>query len=101
MASEYAVVARPPVFGGKVVSFNADAAKKVPGVEKVVTIEGTPAPAKFQPLGGVAVIARNIWAAIKGREALNPIWDDGPNGCYDSIAFKTQFDQTPGQLGKL
>src|ERR1700730_14402103 len=74
---KYAVVARPPVFGGKVVSFDAAAAMKVPGVEKVVTIEGTPAPAKFQPLGGVAVIARNTWAAIKGREALNPIWDDG------------------------
>src|ERR1700730_13305510 len=77
---KYAVVARPPVFGGKVVSFDASAAMKVPGVEKVVTIEGTPAPAKFQPLGGVAVIARNTWAAIKGREALNPTWDDGPNG---------------------
>src|SRR5215831_9147093 len=68
---KYAVVARPPVFGGKVVSFDAAAAMKVPGVEKVVTIEGTPAPAKFQPLGGIAVIARNTWSAIKGREVLN------------------------------
>jgi isoquinoline 1-oxidoreductase beta subunit len=98
---KYAVVARPPVFGGKIVSFNADAAMKVPGVEKVVTIEGTPAPAKFQPLGGVAVIARNTWAAIKGREALNPIWDDGPNGSYDSTAFKTQLEQTARQPGKV
>ena len=42
----------------------------MPGVEKVVEIEGTPPPSKFQPLGGVAVIARNTWAAIKGRDAL-------------------------------
>ena len=98
---KYAVVARPPVFGGKVVSFNADAATKVPGVEKVVTIEGTPAPAKFQPLGGVAVIARNTWAAIKGREALNPTWDDGPNGSYDSAAFKAQIEETARRPGKV
>jgi isoquinoline 1-oxidoreductase beta subunit len=98
---KYAVIARPPVFGGKVVSFNAEAAMKVPGVEKVVTIEGTPAPAKFQPLGGVAVIARNTWAAIKGREALNPTWDDGPNGSYDSAAFKAQIEETARQPGKI
>jgi isoquinoline 1-oxidoreductase beta subunit len=98
---KYAVIARPPVFGGKVVSFNAEAAMKVPGVEKVVTIEGTPAPAKFQPLGGVAVIARNTWAAIKGREALNPTWDDGPNGSYDSAAFKAQIEETARQPGKV
>src|SRR5260370_5280319 len=75
---KYAVAARPPVFGGKVVSFDAAAAMKVPGVEKVVPIEGTPPPAKFQPLGGLAVIARNTWAAITGCEALNPPSDDGP-----------------------
>jgi isoquinoline 1-oxidoreductase subunit beta len=98
---KYAVIARPPVFGGKVVSFDADAAMKVPGVEKVVTIEGTPAPAKFQPLGGVAVIARNTWAAIKGREALNPTWDDGPNGSYDSAAFKAQIEETARRPGKV
>ena len=67
---KYAVIARPPVIGGKLVSFDDNAAMKVPGVEKVVTIDGTPAPAKFQPLGGVAVIASNTWAAIKGRDAL-------------------------------
>jgi isoquinoline 1-oxidoreductase beta subunit len=42
---------------------------KVPGVEKVVTIDGTPPPAAFAPLGGVAVIATSTWAALKGREA--------------------------------
>src|SRR6516162_7416007 len=98
---KYAVVARPPVFGGKVVSFNADAAMKIPGVEKVVTIEGTPAPAKFQPVGGVAVVARNTWAAIKGREALNPTWDDGPNSSYDSAAFKAQIEETARQPGTV
>src|SRR5262249_31697700 len=92
--------APPPVFGGKVVSFDAAAAMKVPGVEKVVTIEGTPAPAKFQPLGGIAVIARNTWSAIKGREVLNATWDNGPNGSYDSVAFKSQLEDTARRPGK-
>ena len=64
---------------------------KVPGVEKIVVIDGTPPPAKFQPVGGVAVVAANTWAAIKGRDALVVHWDDGPHGAYDSAAYKTQL----------
>jgi isoquinoline 1-oxidoreductase beta subunit len=98
---KYAVVARPPVLGGKLASFNADAAMKVPGVEKVVTIDGTPPPAEFQPLGGVAVIARNTWAALKGRDALKVTWDDGPHGSYDSVAYRAQLEETARQPGKV
>ena len=87
---KYAVVARPPVVGGKVVSFDATETMKVPGVEKVVQLDATPAPAKFNPLGGVAVIAKNTWAAIKGREALKIVWDDGPNKAYNSKAYRAQ-----------
>jgi isoquinoline 1-oxidoreductase beta subunit len=76
---KYAVVARPPVVLGQVKTFDEAAAMKVPGVIKVVKIPATPMPAKFAPLGGVAVIANSTWAAIKGREALKVTWDDGPN----------------------
>ena len=62
----YAVVARPPVVQGKVASYDAAEAMKVPGVVKVVAIDGTPPPAAFSPLGGVAVIAKSTWAAIEG-----------------------------------
>jgi isoquinoline 1-oxidoreductase beta subunit len=65
---KYAVIARTPVVGGKVASFDAAATMKVPGVLKVVTIDGTPAPAAFAPKAGVAVIANNTWAALKGRD---------------------------------
>jgi isoquinoline 1-oxidoreductase beta subunit len=63
----YAVVARPPVYGGKVVSVDATETLKVPGVLKVVEIDASPAPAQFNPVGGVAVVAGNTWAAIQGR----------------------------------
>jgi isoquinoline 1-oxidoreductase beta subunit len=90
----YAVVARPPVYAGKMVSYDATEALKVPGVLKVVEIEPSPAPAVFNPLGGVAVVARNTWAAIQGRRALKVVWDDGPNASYDSAAFKAQMEQS-------
>ncbi|UVM74120.1 MULTISPECIES: xanthine dehydrogenase family protein molybdopterin-binding subunit [Pseudomonas] len=97
----YAVVARPPVYGGKVKSVDSSAALKVPGVVKVLQIEGRPLPSEFQPLGGVAVVAKNTWAAIKGREALKIQWDDGPNAGYDSIAYRKELEAAARQPGKV
>jgi isoquinoline 1-oxidoreductase beta subunit len=76
---KYAVIARPPVVGGKVKSVDDSAALAVQGVEQVVQLEGHIMPAKFLPLGGVAVIAANTHAAITGREALQIEWEDGPH----------------------
>ena len=89
---KYAVIARPPVTGGKVASFDGAAAMKVSGVEKVMEVKGWPWPSKFQPLGGVAVIARNTGAAIKGRDALKIVWDDGANGKYESVAYRAELE---------
>lgn len=96
---KYAVIARPPVTGGKLVSFDPDAALKVPGVEKVMQVRGWPWPSKFQPLGGVAVIARNTGAAIKGRDALKLVWDDGPNAKYDSVAYRKELEEASRKPG--
>jgi isoquinoline 1-oxidoreductase beta subunit len=97
----YAVVARPPVYGGRVASYDATEALKVPGVVKVVAIEGSPAPPVFNPLGGVAVVGRNTWAAIKGRQALKVEWEHGPNAAYDSGAFKATLEEAARQPGKV
>src|SRR6202163_2097456 len=96
---KYAVIARPPVVGGKMVSFDGAAALKVSGVEKVIEAQGWPWPSKFQPLGGVAVIARNTGAAIKGRDALKLAWDDGANGKYDSAAYRTELEEAARKPG--
>jgi isoquinoline 1-oxidoreductase subunit beta len=96
---KFAVIARPPVFGGTIVSYDADDAIKVAGVEKTIVIEGTPAPAKFQPLGGVAVIAQNTWAAMQGRDKLKIKWDDGPHAVYDSDTFRQQMSDTADKPG--
>jgi isoquinoline 1-oxidoreductase beta subunit len=64
----YAAIARSPVLGGSVKSFNATKAKAVPGVTDVVQISN-----------GVAVIAKNTWTAFQGQHALEIVWDEGPN----------------------
>jgi CO/xanthine dehydrogenase Mo-binding subunit len=72
----YAVVARCPVFGGKLVSFDDSAARAVPGVVEVLEItSGTQGSGETR---SVAVVAKDTWSAIRGREALKVTWDDGP-----------------------
>lgn len=60
-----AVVAHPPLFGARPKSFDAGAARTVPGVVDVVQIST-----------GVAVLARDTYAAIQGRDALKVTWDE-------------------------
>ena len=87
-----AVVARPPVFGGKLKSFNAERAKAIPGVQEVVEIER-----------GVAVVADGFWPAKRAREALEIVWDEGPLASLDSHAQREQYAELarkPGAVAK-
>ena len=77
------------------------AALRVPGIFKVVPVEGTALPSAFQPLGGIAVIAENTFAAIKGRDSLKITWEDGPNGSYDSAQFRAAMEATATKPGKV
>src|SRR5439155_1617067 len=86
-----ALVARAPVFGGKVKSFDAAGAKAVPGVEQVVQVSS-----------GVAVVATNFWSAKQGREARKIEWDNGPGVSLDgdphgsSVAEAVQVAKAAG-----
>lgn len=97
----YAVVARPPVLGGKLRSVDSTAALKVPGVLSVIELPGfTGAPA-FKPLGGVAVVATNTWAAMQGRKALKLTWDDGPHARYNSASYRTELEAAARRPAKV
>lgn len=96
-----AVIARPPVYGGTVKSVDSSAAEKVPGVERVVRLDSTPLPSGFMPLGGVAVLARNTWAAMQGRQQLKVEWEDGANATYDSTVFRAQLERSVRRPGKV
>lgn len=86
---KYAVVARPPVYRGKVRSHDATEALKVPGVEQVIEIPALAddKAAEYRALGGIAVVASNTWAALQGREKLEIEWDDGPFTSHDSDSY--------------
>jgi isoquinoline 1-oxidoreductase subunit beta len=108
----YAVVARPPVFGGKVRRFDATRALAIPGVKKVFEVPAVEMPPLFgeerKPdsghqhylWGGVAVVADSTWQAFAGRRALTIDWDNGP-GAEESTekqrATLTGLLKTPGK----
>lgn len=74
-----AQVVRPPDLGGKVRSFDAQAALAVPGVRAVVEIPN-----------GVAVVANGFWAAQSGRRKLAVEWKPGPHADLDNAAVRSR-----------
>lgn len=87
-----AVIARPPVFGGTVKSYDDARALKVPGVKQVVAVDA-----------GVAVVADGFWPALQGREALSVIWDEGAGVQVDTAAMRQQYARlaaTPGLVAR-
>jgi isoquinoline 1-oxidoreductase beta subunit len=98
---KYAVAVRPPVVGGKVVSFDASEALAMPGVVGVYELPHSIPPAKFAPLGGVAVVADTTWAALQARDRIKIEWDDGPHGDYSSGPFMEEMKATALDKGKV
>jgi len=89
----YASVERCPVFGSKLVSYDDSATLKVKGVLRTVKAERVLGKNHYE---GVAVIADNYWAALKGRKALKVQWD---HQGYDSFNTK-DFEQHLRDLAK-
>ena len=98
-----AVVARAPVFRGKVKSFDATEALKIAGVEQVLEIPALPddQPAEFHALGGVAVIGTNTWAVMQGRKALKIEWDSGPFAAHDSSTYDDKLRESAKKGGHV
>jgi isoquinoline 1-oxidoreductase subunit beta len=87
-----AVIARSPVFGGKVASFDAAEAQQVPGVKAVVQVPS-----------GIAVIAERFWPAKLGRDKLKIKWDEGENAGISTTKMLADFSAqsaSPGALAK-
>ena len=86
----HAAVARCPVFGGTVKSFDATKAKAVRGVKNVVQVSS-----------GVAVVADNTWSAMEGRNALQITWDEGANAKNSSDAIRKLYQGRLEQTGVI
>jgi isoquinoline 1-oxidoreductase beta subunit len=85
-----AVIARSPVFGGKVAKFEAAKAKAVPGVRQVVQVGS-----------GVAVVANGYWAAKTGRDALEVTWDEGETASVSSATIAQLFARQAEKEGAV
>lgn len=98
---KHASVEHPPVYGATLKSVDSTAARAVPGVLQVIEIPAAAPPSGFKPLGGVAVIATNTWAAMQGRQQLKLDWDLGPNADYDTTAYRKALERSASQPGKV
>ncbi|HTZ41320.1 MAG TPA: molybdopterin-dependent oxidoreductase [Syntrophales bacterium] len=87
-----ALIARSPVFGGTLKSFDAENAKAVPGMIDV-----------FEIPSGAAVIAESFSAAKKGRDVLKLTWDEGEGGRLSTDALRDEYAklaQKPGTVAR-
>jgi len=87
-----AVIARSPVFGGTVKSFDAAKALGVPGVRQVVAVDA-----------GVAVVADGFWQAVKGREQLQVSWEEGAGATVSTPDMRSEYSRlaaTPGIVAR-
>jgi isoquinoline 1-oxidoreductase beta subunit len=86
----YAVVERCPVHGGTVGHFSPERALAIDGVRQVVQVPS-----------GVAIVATNTWAALKGRDALDVRWNEGPNADFDNAKGWHLLEAALRQPGKV
>lgn len=95
----YAAIEKSPVFGGTIKSFDATEAMKIPGVKKVMKIEGHEKPTYW--ICGVAVLADSTWSAFKGKEALKIKWNTNGNEDLNSGDLFSEFKENIKKKGKI
>jgi isoquinoline 1-oxidoreductase beta subunit len=96
-----ASITRPPVVGATIKSLDDSAAKKISGVVDVITLKERPFPVTVNPLGGVAIVATNTWAALEARKLLKIEWDLGEKSTHDSEQFKQTLKTAVQTSGKV
>jgi isoquinoline 1-oxidoreductase beta subunit len=95
----FACIEKCPVFAGRIPSVDDSRALRVPGVRRIVRIEGLANRTHLQ--SGVAVVADSTWAAMKGREALSVTWDEGPFAAESSDTLRSQFRECARASGTI
>jgi len=94
-----AVIEKAPTFGGRVKRIDDSRARAVPGVRDVVEVPPRDNP--LEMVAGVAVVADNTWAAMKGRDALSVEWEPGPRPDESSESLRAQFAELTKKKGKV
>lgn len=89
---KYAVIVKPPCFGGVPKSWNAEAAKRIPGVRDVVPVSSGYA-------AGVAVTADSVWSALRARDELQVLWEKGAGESFSSEEHYEMLRQATSKEG--
>jgi isoquinoline 1-oxidoreductase beta subunit len=87
-----ALVAHPPVFGGRIRSLSSEKAQQVPGVREIIELDS-----------GVAVVADSFWAAERGRDALEIVWNEGPMAAVETEKLRQEYAalaKMPGAIAR-
>ncbi len=92
----YASIERSPVIHGKVASFDASAALKIPGVTQVLKAERD---IRFKTVETVAVLATSYWAATQGRKALKVVWEKSDHDAVSTDAYFAKLRELAQQPG--
>ncbi len=95
----FAAVARCPTHGGSVASYDDAAALRVPGVVQVVQVPAQGGDVNVH--AGVAVVAENSWAALRGRDALEITWDRGPGAGDTSQGYSETMREAVSGPGSV
>ncbi len=101
----YAVIERCPVWGGAVKSFDASAAKAIPGVVEIIELESVAPDENMDYKGGrragLAVLADNTWTAMQARKALRVEWELGKNGQKSSQDLVAELAESKAQAAQV
>lgn len=98
----HAVIARCPYFDGVAKSVDESAARAVPGVVDIVKIDRPPLDGPYSVQAeGYAVVANSVWAAMKGRRALQIDWDHGPYADESSASFQAHCNELLSGEGQV
>ncbi len=84
------LIARSPVFGGKVKRYDATEAAKLPGVQGI-----------YQVPSGIAVAATGFWPAKTARDLLEIEWDEGPGAALSTPKMRTEYLELAKQPGTV
>ncbi len=98
---KFATIERCPVLGGAPKSFDDAETLAVPGVERVVPVPGYQGAPAFSPVGGLAVIGRDTWSVLQGRNALEVEWEEGEHASYDSRLFRRDLEREVRKTGQV
>lgn len=95
----YAVLARAPVLGAKLASWDDVSARKVQGFIAAIPLRGDAWPTRDHCRDAIAVVATNSWAAQQARAALRVEWDPGASDAINSVSLHAELDAHVDALG--